>query len=305
MASHVLKFCSPIGCLLQKLSSTQTPLMGGEGPDIANGDFGGITPRNVVPSTPHALAGAAAPAALTRRDTCTNVECVRCCPTEQETHCRACIRTLNSMRPGRLRTKSERLACMLQAPHRVPARRPPAVEPWQALLRRCVGPLPGLRCAPPVSCLQDEGVSSGPQLARTCLWQRLEHSCSLLAGGGGAGLTPGRTPLRDQLGLNDPDAATAAENRRAEKVRPVQFSLLLLPGQDQALLSAGLLLRTPRLPGEPCWLSACQSRVSVRRWCAGAAAAAAERAQGGTVGAARALQRVPGHGAGRGRGLLS
>ena len=33
------------------------------------------------------------------------------------------------------------------------------------------------------------------------------------------GLTPGRTPLRDQLGLNDPDAATAAENRRAEKVQ--------------------------------------------------------------------------------------
>lgn len=37
-------------------------------------------------------------------------------------------------------------------------------------------------------------------------------------GGGGVGLTPGRTPLRDQLGLNDPDAAIAAENRRAEKV---------------------------------------------------------------------------------------
>lgn len=36
-------------------------------------------------------------------------------------------------------------------------------------------------------------------------------------GGGGVGLTPGRTPLRDQLGLNDPDAV-AAENRRAEKV---------------------------------------------------------------------------------------
>ncbi len=32
-------------------------------------------------------------------------------------------------------------------------------------------------------------------------------------------MTPGRTPLRDQLGLNDPDAAAAAENRRAEKVR--------------------------------------------------------------------------------------
>lgn len=29
---------------------------------------------------------------------------------------------------------------------------------------------------------------------------------------------PGRTPLRDQLGLNDPDAAIAAETRRAEKV---------------------------------------------------------------------------------------
>jgi hypothetical protein len=44
------------------------------------------------------------------------------------------------------------------------------------------------------------------------------------AGGGGVGLTPGRTPLRDQLGLNDPDAATAAENRRAEKVQFVSPS---------------------------------------------------------------------------------
>jgi hypothetical protein len=31
-------------------------------------------------------------------------------------------------------------------------------------------------------------------------------------------MTPGRTPLRDQLGLNDPDAATASDGRRAEKV---------------------------------------------------------------------------------------
>lgn len=34
----------------------------------------------------------------------------------------------------------------------------------------------------------------------------------------GGGVMPGRTPLRDQLGLNDPDAAIAAESRRAEKV---------------------------------------------------------------------------------------
>lgn len=36
--------------------------------------------------------------------------------------------------------------------------------------------------------------------------------------GGRGSVTPGRTPLRDQLGLNDPDAALASDSRRAEKV---------------------------------------------------------------------------------------
>ncbi len=47
----------PCFCLLQKLSSTQTPLMGGEGPSIDGSDFSGITPRNALPATPHAFAG--------------------------------------------------------------------------------------------------------------------------------------------------------------------------------------------------------------------------------------------------------
>lgn len=51
--------------------------------------------------------------------------------------------------------------------------------------------------------------------------------CCLLADGGSVGLTSGRTPLRDQLGLNDPDAVTAADNRRAEKV-PVMPAALPL-----------------------------------------------------------------------------
>lgn len=37
--------------------------------------------------------------------------------------------------------------------------------------------------------------------------------------GGRGSVTPGRTPLRDQLGLNDPDATLASHSRRAEKVR--------------------------------------------------------------------------------------
>lgn len=46
------------GAGAQKLSSTQTPLMGGDNPDMGAGDFAGITPRNTVPVTPHSLAAA-------------------------------------------------------------------------------------------------------------------------------------------------------------------------------------------------------------------------------------------------------
>lgn len=31
--------------------------MGGDNPDMGTGDFGGITPRNTVPVTPHSLTG--------------------------------------------------------------------------------------------------------------------------------------------------------------------------------------------------------------------------------------------------------
>lgn len=46
---------------LQKLTSAQTPLFGGENPELHASDFAGITPRNTVPTTPHPLAAAATP----------------------------------------------------------------------------------------------------------------------------------------------------------------------------------------------------------------------------------------------------
>ena len=48
---------------LQKLTSAQTPLFGGENPELHASDFAGITPRNTVPATPHPLAAAATPQA--------------------------------------------------------------------------------------------------------------------------------------------------------------------------------------------------------------------------------------------------
>jgi len=116
---------------LQKLSSTQTPLMGGENPDMGSGDFGGITPRNTVPVTPHSLAG---------------------------------------MTPG------------AQTP--------------------AVGATPaGGRSVAGIAATPGRSIAGTPS-----------HTP-------GGGTMPGRTPLRDQLGLNDPDAAIAAETRRAEKAR--------------------------------------------------------------------------------------
>ena len=46
---------------LQKLTNAQTPLFGGENPELHASDFAGITPRNTVPTTPHPLAAAATP----------------------------------------------------------------------------------------------------------------------------------------------------------------------------------------------------------------------------------------------------
>ena len=46
---------------LQKLTNAQTPLFGGDNPELHASDFAGITPRNTVPTTPHPLAAAATP----------------------------------------------------------------------------------------------------------------------------------------------------------------------------------------------------------------------------------------------------
>ena len=120
---------------LQKLNSTQTPLFGGENPELHASDFAGITPRNTVLSTPNPFASGATPTGATGAT-----------PT--------------------------------------------------------VGSTPGRSVA---------GVSSTPRgsVAGTPL---------RTPGGGMAGASA-PTPLRDELGLNDPDAAMPAENQRAERAR--------------------------------------------------------------------------------------
>ena len=42
---------------LARLQAGQTPLAGGENPELHNSDFSGVTPRQNVTSTPHPLAG--------------------------------------------------------------------------------------------------------------------------------------------------------------------------------------------------------------------------------------------------------
>lgn len=120
---------------LQKLNSTQTPLFGGENPELHASDFAGITPRNTVLSTPNPFAGGATPAGVTGAT-----------PT--------------------------------------------------------VGSTPGRSIA---------GVSSTPRgsVAGT----------PLRTPGGGMAGGSAPTPLRDELGLNNPDAALPAENQRAERAR--------------------------------------------------------------------------------------
>ena len=41
---------------LARLQSGQTPLMGGENPELHNSDFSGVTPRNHIQATPNPLA---------------------------------------------------------------------------------------------------------------------------------------------------------------------------------------------------------------------------------------------------------
>lgn len=144
-ARRVLDLAHFINPVLQKLSSTQTPLMGGDGPDIANSDFGGITPRNVVPSTPHALSGAAARQMLL---TLSN----RRCNCREHGTCFACAPNgalINAMNVTVFPINSD--ANLMQVLHRVLVRRQLQDEQWQASQQHRGVPLLERRCALPVS----------------------------------------------------------------------------------------------------------------------------------------------------------
>ena len=46
---------------LSRLQQGQTPLLGGENPQLHDSDFSGVTPRNFAAATPHPLAAGATP----------------------------------------------------------------------------------------------------------------------------------------------------------------------------------------------------------------------------------------------------
>jgi hypothetical protein len=123
---------------VQKLSSTQTPLMGGDGPDIANSDFGGITPRNVVPSTPHALSGAAA----RRMFSSFWHHCCLC-----RLHGALCCICIEHCPKNNMAFPIMIFADIFQVLHRVLVRRQLLDARWRALQQHRGGPLLGRRCA--------------------------------------------------------------------------------------------------------------------------------------------------------------
>ena len=133
---------------LRALQSGQTPLLGGENPDLHPSDFSGITPRATPSHTPNPLAAAAAAVGAT------------------------------PSHGGRA------VAGVAATPQ----------------LGGGVGATPGRAVA---------GVSATPSLLG-----------STPGRGGVGGATPGATPMRDALGLNDPDAwAAMPANKREEAAR--------------------------------------------------------------------------------------
>lgn len=129
---------------LRRLQAGQTPLLGGENPELHPSDFSGVTPRTAPSQTPNPLAAAAAAVGAT---------------------------------PGRA------VAGVAATP----------------VLGGVAGATPGRAVA---------GVSATPLLGAT-------------PGRGGSGGLPSATPtpMRDALGLNDPDSFGGTASRREEAAR--------------------------------------------------------------------------------------
>jgi len=127
---------------LARLNSMETPLMGGENPELHPSDFSGMTPRATVAATPNPLLLAATPRGAA--------------------------------------TPSLALTAT--------GRRPSAA-------------IAGVPSTPSSSSAFDATPGRGG------------------GGGGGLGATPMRTPMRDELGLNDADSLVVAGGRRAQQQR--------------------------------------------------------------------------------------
>lgn len=171
---------------LAKMRDMQTPLLGGENPDLAGLDYSGIQPQKQVASTPNPLAAAAAAAGAT---------------------------------PG---------------PGRLAGATPAGL----------VGGTPGRSIA---------GVASTPGALAAALGATPGR-------GGVPGSTPMRTPIRDQLGLNDPTAGAAGGGGyTAEEIVSLRAQKLA-QAEMRAALRAGLStlpapeneysIGMPELPGE-------------------------------------------------------
>ena len=128
---------------LARLNNMETPLMGGENPELHPSDFSGMTPRATVAATPNPLLLAATP-------------------------------RLGGMTPSLALTAT--------------GRRPSSA-------------IAGVSSTPSSSSAFDATPGRGGDI------------------GGGLGATPMRTPMRDELGLNDSDSLVVSGGRRAQQQR--------------------------------------------------------------------------------------
>lgn len=189
---------------LARLQAGQTPLAGGENPELFASDFSGVAPRAFAAATPNPLAGALTPGATGRPGATPAAGG----STPGFGGATPGGRAIAGARPLLLRrcVLQPRAAArhlpwgLAEARHRVsPATVTPGVQ---------IGTAPFMSRAPDARARR-AGVAMatpGASVGGTPL-----RGASL-----GPGATPGRTPVRDALGLNDPDAAAPAEASRRE-----------------------------------------------------------------------------------------
>jgi len=246
---------------LARLQAGQTPLAGGENPELFASDFSGVAPRAFAAATPNPLAGALTPGATGRPGATPALGG----STPGFGGATPGGRAIAGARPSLLRR------CLFQPradawhlpwgwPRRGTASRPatatPGVQIGTALFISLASDARARRAG---VAMATPGASVGGTPLR---------GASL-----GPGATPGRTPVRDALGLNDPDAAAPAEaSRREARAREERLRSDLRAGlaglpepQHEYVIEAPQACpRSPSSAPRGAW-PVCRHRQSVRR----------------------------------------